>query len=325
MRTFPLQEYFYYTRLERNAGIVLCVLCTIAYSLPLFYNQLSPPPGKLDFSEVRQLAAAFAPAGKPNENESKFVAFRGRENESPRQAVESFPFDPNTATKDELMRLGLSARTAQTVLNFRAKGGHFYKKEDLQKVYGLREEDYHRLAGLVQLSDAGRDFEKYPKRSDNQGFVERVDYRSSPSANSDFPKKNTSVVVDINTASSEDWQQIKGVGPGYAKRIVNFREKLGGFSSVAQVGETLGLPDSVFQKMLPQLQAASPVFRQININSATLDELKVHPYLSSYQATILFNYRLQHGSYADFASLKKVKGGFKEEDWRRLEPYITFN
>ncbi len=324
MRTFALQEYFYYTRLERNAGIVLCLLCAIAYSFPLFYETLSPPAAKLDFTEARQLAAAFEPAEKNDDSEAGFVAFRGRENTSPSRAVESFPFDPNTATKDELMRLGLSARTAQTMLNFRAKGGHFYKKEDLQKVYGLREEDYQRLAGLVQLSDAGRDFEKYPKRSDNQGFVERVDYRSSSSANSDFPKKNTAVVVDINSASAEEWQQIKGVGPGYAKRIINFREKLGGFSSVAQVGETLGLPDSVFQKMQPQLQAVSPVFRQININSATLDELKAHPYLSSYQATILFNYRMQHGSFADFASVKKVKG-FKDEDWKKLEPYLTFN
>ena len=48
------------------------------------------------------------------------------------------------------------------------------------------------------------------------------------------------------------------------------------------------------------------------------------PTTGSYQATILFNYRQQHGSYADFAGVKKMKAGFKEEDWKKLEPYFSF-
>ena len=225
------------------------------------------------------------------------------------------------------MRLGLSARTAQTVLNFRAKGGKFYKKEDLKKVYGLREEDYGRLLPFVQIEgkDQGNKYKDFPKTAENQDFTKPATYETTRPEPASFTKKNASTVVDINAATVEDWQQIRGVGPGWAKRIVNFREKLGGFTSAAQVGETFGLPDSVFQKMLPQMQANTSVFRRININSATLDELKKHPYLSSFQATILFNYRQQHGNYTDFASMKKVKAGFKDEDWKRLEPYLSFD
>jgi competence ComEA-like helix-hairpin-helix protein len=329
MRTSFLQDYFYFTRLERNAGIVLCLLCALAYSLPMFYHWLSPPASKTDFAKASELAATLVPADKPEKQQDPYFAMRGNESTGTNQsvAVKLFPFDPNTASKDDLMRLGLPARTAQTILNYREKGGHFFKKEDLKRLYTLRAEDYDRLEPFVQIpprADSQRqgDFSKKPA---DQGFV-TTDSRGGPSpAPQNFTKKPADAVVDINAASAEEWQQLRGVGPGWAKRIINFREKLGGFTSLEQVAETRGLPDSVFQKILPNLRLVSPVFRRMNINSATLDELKQHPYLSSFQATVLFNYRLQHGSYPDFASLKKVKAGFSEADWARLEPYLDYD
>lgn len=326
MRTYFLQEYFYYTRLERNAGIVLCVLCGISFCIPFSYPLVSPPAGRSDFSEAHRIAVAFSPAPSPYDAEAQPVAFRGYENRSPKRQLETFDFDPNTASKDDLMRLGLSARTAQTVMNFRAKGGKFYKKEDLKKVYGLRIEDYERLLPYVQIAqqNSGKEYKEYSKYAENQQVTRSGDYEKPNYETNKFPKKNTAIIVDINAATVEDWQQIPGVGPGWAKRIVNFREKLGGFVSANQVGETFGLPDSVFQKMLPQMQPSTPIFRRINLNSATLDELKKHPYLSSFQATILFNYRTQHGNFTDLPSVKKVKAGFKDEDWQRLEPYFSY-
>jgi competence protein ComEA len=324
--TYSLQEYFYYTRLERNAGIALCLLCAFTWLLPFTFPRLVAPPTKLDFTEVNRLAAMLAPVAAPeNAGGVPSLAFRGRENESPRK-VEVFPFDPNTATKEDFERLGLASRTAQTILNYREKGGHFYKKEDLKRIYTIRQEDYQRLEAFIQIPPKpGREkFEDLPKSTDNQGVATRAAYEERSFAPQNFTKKNSSTIVDINAASVEDWQQIRGIGPGWAKRIANYREKLGGFASANQVAETFGLPDSVFQIALPQMQLGTNIFRKVKLNAATLDELKAHPYLSSFQATILFNYRQQHGNYTDLASVKKVKAGFKEEDWKRLEPYFSY-
>ncbi len=322
--TYSLQEYFYYTRLERNAGIALCSICMAAWLFPFLSDWLSPQSPTLDFRDIRAVATSFAPFEEPREAAGLPIAFRGRENQAPHKA-ELFNFDPNTATKEDFERLGLSPRTAQTILNYRAKGGHFYKKEDFKRIYALRPEDYARLEAFIQVpttTDKGKKGE-YAASDENQGVATKTAYEEQPFT-SKYPKKTyTATMVDINAASIEDWQSIKGVG-GWAKRIVSYREKLGGFTSVAQVAESFGLPDSVFQKALPQLQLASGISRKINLNTATLDELKAHPYLSSYQATILFNYRQQHGNLTDFASLRKVKAGFKEADWKRLEPYFSF-
>ncbi len=326
--TYSLHEYFYYTRLERNAGIALCLLCAITWLLPFTYPHLVAPSPKLDFTEIHRFASMLVPVAAPeNAGGGGALAFRGKENESPRK-VEVFPFDPNTATKEDFERLGLASRTAQTILNYRQKGGHFYKKEDLKRIYTIREEDYRRLEAFIQIPPKpGKEkYEDFSKSTDNQGVATRAGYEEErkPFAAQNFTKKNSSTIVDINAASVEDWQQIRGIGPGWAKRIANYREKLGGFASANQVAETFGLPDSVFQTALPQLQLGTNIFRKLKLNAATLDELKAHPYLSSFQATILFNYRQQHGSYTDLASVRKVKAGFKEEDWKRLEPYFSY-
>lgn len=325
MRTYTLQEYFYYTRLERNAGIVLCCLCCLVWLSPLAFPFIIKPADKVDFSEVQRIAASLAPAPQQVEADNETVAFRSYENKSPRK-LETFHFDPNTATKDDFVRLGLSPRTAQSILNYREKGGHFHKKEDFAKIYTLRTEDYKRLEAFIQIppKSVGKKYDDFAKETDNQGIVTSADFGEKPFVTQYFSKKNAATIVDINSATVDDWQQIRGIGPGWAKRIVNFREKLGGFTTPQQVAETFGLPDSVFQKALPQMQANTGVFRKIRLNTATLDELKAHPYLSSFQATILFNYRQQHGNYTDFTSVKKVKAGFKEEDWRRLEPYFSY-
>lgn len=328
MKNYSLLNYFYFTRLERNAGIALCVLCGLSFCLPLAYPFLLKPAPKTDFTGARQMAAALVPAtAQKKERSSSDGHFRGQANTSPEHArTVPFLFDPNTATKEELVQLGLSPRTAQSILNYRAKGGHFYKKEDLKRIYTLGKGDYERLEAFIQIpaSEQASKYHYFSEKEENQAVATKAGYEGRPFTAKNHEKRVRMAMVDVNAATQEDWQLIRGIGPGWAKRIVNYREKLGGFASTAQVAETFGLPDSVYQKALPQLQFATGIFRKIKLNTATLDELKAHPYLSSFQATILFNYRVRHGSYADFSSVKKVKAGFTDDDWQRLEPYFSF-
>lgn len=321
MRKHSLSEYFYFTRMERNATIVLAVLCLFFLFLPMTFPLLMPPEPEVDFEPFRKIIAAATAPVDDEDAAASAPNFRN-ETEAPTR-VELFHFDPNTASKEELMRLGLSARTAQTMLNYRSKGGQFRKKEDLGKLYGLRQEDYQRLLPWVSITATtpGTKWTEPKTALETQG-VEVAEFRQPPPV---FERKKWEPTpIDFNAATAEEWQQLKGIGPGYSRRIVNFREKLGGFISAEQVAETFGLPDSTFQAILPYLQGSGSVFRKLKVNSATLEELKMHPYLSSFQATVIFNYHTQHGDFKDMESLRKVKAGFKEEDWTKLEPYLSF-
>jgi competence protein ComEA len=96
--------------------------------------------------------------------------------------------------------------------------------------------------------------------------------------------------VDINRASAEDWQRLYGIGPVLSDRIIRFRDKLGGFSTVEQVRETYGLPDSTFENIYDQLEL-SPIFRPLAVNRLGWEELSGHPYLDRRQAQAIVAYR----------------------------------
>lgn len=322
-------------------------------------------------------------------------SFRSKKEQS--QPTELFDFDPNTASKETLMQLGLSNRIASTIDNFRSKNGKFYQPEDLKKIYGFRDEDYQRLAPYIKIKGKKTAFKKKDKHkqsTDNQKvavlfkfnpneanvedfeklglssklskrivkyrekggvfykkedllkiynfpedrYEELADYivlpkkeNSSPIANSTYSKNDIplnkanllAVKVNLNKSTVEEFQQLRGIGPGYAKKIVAYRNKLGGFASVNQVAEIYNFPDSVFQKIKPFL-IESEVLVKINVNEISEDDLKKHPYFNWKQAKALIKYRRQHGDFTDFADLKKILGIFKMKDWTRIEPYVAF-
>jgi competence ComEA-like helix-hairpin-helix protein len=113
-------------------------------------------------------------------------------------------------------------------------------------------------------------------------------------------------VIDINTADTTAFIALPGIGSRLAARIVNFREKLGGFYTVQQIAEVYGIADSVFQKIKPYLQLKDPSVRKLNINTATIDELKRHPYIRYQIANAIIAYRNQHGPYSNLEELKKL-------------------
>ena len=126
----------------------------------------------------------------------------------------------------------------------------------------------------------------------------------------------------MNASDVSDWEALPGIGPYYAKLITNFRDKLGGFSSIEQVGETWRLPDSTFLLIKPRL-TLSKVFRQIDINSASEEELKSHPYINWRQAVVIVNYKLEHGPITTLQELSKIYA--LDESWiRKIEPYLHF-
>ena len=109
--------------------------------------------------------------------------------------------------------------------------------------------------------------------------------------------------MPVNEADTTAFIALPGIGTKLATRIISFREKLGGFYSVDQVGETYGLSDSSFQKIRPYLVNAG-VVRLMDLNAVTAEELKDHPYFRWALARAIVAYRNQHGPFKDLSELK---------------------
>lgn len=230
------------------------------------------------------------------------------------QAAVRFNFDPNIAPEAALRQLGLPGKVVQNMLKYRAKGGHFKYKEDVSKIYGMPENIYLELASFILL----------PSKKDNPAadLAAIVSGIETPSTyQPGVYNKKKSVMIDINRATVEEWQELNGVGPAFAKRIVTFRDKLGGFYAVGQVAETFGLPDSTFQQIEPQLML-SPLIRKIDLNTASLEVLAAHPYIKRNIAQIIVNYRSQHGPFSIPVELYKIQALSKEAAAKIL-PYVS--
>lgn len=127
--------------------------------------------------------------------------------------------------------------------------------------------------------------------------------------------------VDINLADTTAFIALPGIGSKLAERIVKFREKLGGFYSIDQIGEVYGLADSVFQKIRPLFLMTPFQIKKININTASLDELKAHPYIRFNIARSIISYREQHGVFAGIEDLKKIVL-MTEDIYTKVYPYL---
>ena len=114
---------------------------------------------------------------------------------------------------------------------------------------------------------------------------------------------------------------LPGIGSKLAARIINFRNKLGGFYSVEQIGETFGLQDSVFQKIKGWLIVDGTV-QKININSATKEELGKHPYIRWNLANAIVAYRNQHGDFKSLNELKNI-AVIDEATFEKIVHYLS--
>ena len=244
-------------------------------------------------------------------NSAAYQYDRSTNNNYTKQKGELFYFDPNTLSTEGWKKLGLRDKTIHTIQNYLSKGGHFKRTEDLQRIYGLFPNEYERIAPYIKI-ELAVETNTYKSLSD------KTPIENQPT------KTYTSryAVIEINNADTSAFISLPGIGSKLAARIVNFRDKLGGFYSIAQVGETFGLPDSTFQKIKQYLKLENISTRKININTATIDELKVHPYIKYALANPIVAYRNEHGPFTKIENIKKVMA-VTDDAYNKIIPYLT--
>ncbi|MEL6140071.1 MAG: helix-hairpin-helix domain-containing protein [Bacteroidota bacterium] len=227
---------------------------------------------------------------------------------------ERFPFDPNTVTEEELLRLGLQPRQAKGFLKYRGNSVNRFKSaDDLDRLYILDEKDRERLKSLVQITAASTEV----TTSNDKPRLDR-------NISSSNPKPALSPAsLDINLATATDFQQLRGIGPYWSGRFIKYRRALGGFYSIDQLASTYGFPDSIFQAIRPYLNADTPISQTLAINLLTNEELARHPYINRKLAGVMVKYRRQHGPFNSPEDLSAIRI-LRAEQRERLTPYLDF-
>ena len=242
----------------------------------------------------------------------------------PSQAVERFPFDPNTADSTQLLRLGLQPWQVRNIYKYRARGGIYRKKEDFAQLYGLTVKQYRELEPYIRIS------KDYLPASTLVGRTDHGDGSDDPISKGNgitqnrphdqYPVKigeNEHVV--LNMADTTELRRVPGIGPYYAKEIVRHGKWLGGYVSVNQLDEIENFPQEAKKYFV--IQHASP--KKLNVNKLSLQELRKHPYINYYMAKTIVDYRRLHGPIKSLEDLRLSKD-FPPEVIKRLTPYVEY-
>ncbi len=302
-----LSDYFTFSRKDRIGVLALMGLTIFIILIPYFYTRPSQPTAlNADATILSGIKVEPENNYKRGTLQENHPAWNSSIEESQKYVYNEnatlFSFDPNTLDSKGWKNLGLSARTVQTIINYRSKGGKFYKREDVKKIWGLPEGFYERVEPYIEIPDTYRPaFQNDPLISQNL---------------------NSKITIDINRADTTAFIALPGIGSKLANRIVNFRDKLGGFHSIDQIRETYGLPDSTFQKIKEYLQISESPLQKINLNTATKDEFKLHPYIRWHLANAIVEYRTQHGNFITTEDLKKINL-IDEATFKKIAPYLS--
>src|SRR5690606_12819605 len=160
----------------------------------------------------------------------------------PQSDIDYFEFNPNKLTFQEGNRLGLTERQIRMIQNYVSKGGVFYKKEDFEKIYAITIEDYERLAPYISIPKV--------ESSKQSSFTVKS---SNPPERIKKEEQSVPIYIELNSTDSIALQQLRGIGPVFASRIIRFRDNLGGFHDVSQLRNVYGMDEERFQGIVDQL------------------------------------------------------------------------
>lgn len=298
-----MKTFFYLQRNDRRAIMATLIVLTVAVGLTIYIG---------DEGQTASTTQADSTATAPNRNQGngggqQAVAYY----DTGGRRAELFPFDPNTADSTQLLRLGLAPWQVRNIYKYRAAGGIYRQPRDFARLYGLTTGQYRRLEPYIRISDDYRPAaEAYPAEP-RPAYVRdttRYPLKLKPGQH-----------VALNTADTALLKRVPGIGSGFARAIVRYRERLGGFYSTAQLMEIGNFPQSA----LPYFTADPSLCRKLNVNRLTLSQLRRHPYIGFYQAKTIIDHRRLHGPLRSLDDLRLYKD-FPPETIERLRHYIEF-
>lgn len=286
------KDFFYYSKSERRAVYVLCVLIALLligiWMVPKASIPLVTELPKVDSVALRTFKKLSVVEDTP---------------------VSLFVFDPNKADSIELSRLGLPVHVVRNILKYRQKGGSFKTPGSFSRIYGLEQDLFEQLKPYIRIVK--------PKVAESKKVDTVVLVKESKVKAFKYPE---GTLVDVNVADTTELKKIPGIGSGIAKAIVVYRNRLGGFYSLEQLAEI----EYITPSLMKWFKLEEPLVRPLKINEVGLETLRAHPYLNFYQARIIVEHRRKKGSIKSLSQLSLYEE-FTEKDLERLSAYFKFD
>lgn len=240
------------------------------------------------------------------QNELDSLRLVEAENRKPKK----YPFNPNFITDYKGYVLGMSNDEIDRLLQYRKEEKWVNSAADFKRVTGVSDSLLNELSPYFKFPDwvtnpkPKNDFKDYKSE---KGFAEKP-----------FAQK-----IDLNKATEEQLQQVSGIGEALSKRIVSYREKLGGFSSDLELNSVYGLNPEVVQRTLNLFTVKTPKeITKINVNKASASDIATIPGISFEMAKKIWEYRRLREKITNIQELDKIEG-MTERKLQLIQLYLS--
>jgi competence ComEA-like helix-hairpin-helix protein len=285
-------EPLYVSKRNRRGVIALVVFSILIIFLPRI-AQLFNSDIVLDVST--EDVQAFEKAKKNFQNKKR--NYYSKYEKKKRFSAPPRKFNPNEYSAQDWMNLGLSEKQVAVLLKFTKNG--IRSNEDLKRIFVISDELY----ALI------KDSTYYPERPKTEYTPKVIEEKKVQK-------------LEINTASVEDLENLKGIGPFFAKQIIKYRDRLGGFASKEQILEVWKMTIETYDKLIPLIEIDKSKIRKLKINDVTPEELKNHPYLNWSQVNSIIKMRAQRTNFNNINEIQESKL-IDAETFEKLIPYLS--
>jgi DNA uptake protein ComE-like DNA-binding protein len=282
-----VKDYFNFNKGER-AGIIVVIAIIIAilaypYLIKATFNDNSDE--FLQFEKEIALFEASLKNAADSADEARRLDFQQMDRSVAENKLTPFMFNPNMLPSEQWSKMGLKDWQIKVIKKYEAKGGKFYKKEDFKRMFCISPSEYEILEPYISIPEQKNEY------ADRKPEIREVKKR---------------VMVDLNTADSVTLLTLYGIGPSFAKRIIKYRNLLGGFYSKNQLLEVYGFDQDRLDKIESNCDVSLNEIKKININTVRTDELKKHPYMDYYTAKAIVDQRVILGRFTSVQQIKSI-------------------
>ena len=286
------EEPLYVSKRNRRGVVALVVFSVIIIFLPRM-AQLFNSNVVLDISTEDVQSFERSKKNFQNKKRNYYTKYEKKK----RFSAPPRKFNPNEYSAEDWMNHGLSEKPVAVLLKFTKNG--IRSNEDLKRIFVISDELY----ALI------KDSTYYPERP-------KTEYTPKVTEEKKVQK------LELNTASVEDLENIKGIGPFFAKQIIKYRDRLGGFASKEQILEVWKMTIETYDKLIPQIEIDKSKIRKLKINEVTPEELKNHPYLNWSQVNSIVKMRMQRTKFNAIDEIQESKL-IDAETFEKLIPYLS--
>ncbi len=287
----------YISKRNRTALIIVILLSIVIVYIPRVVSAFDNQSSSIQITDA-EIQDTRNRISKYRKQRKQF--YSEKKNLSNKYKVPPSKFDPNNYSINDWMNLGLSEKQAIVVTKFTSRG--IKSNEDLKRVFVISDE----LFDLIKDST----------------FYQNSQTISEPKKEVNKETKKPKLLVELNRANIEELMKINGIGESFAKWIINYRTRLGGFHNKNQLLEVWKMDLDKFLMIEPFVEVNEVSIIKIKLNTVTVDELKKHPYLNWNIANSIIKIRNKKGS---FSSIQEIKESvlIDEECFEKLKPYLS--